>query len=313
MNVYLVRTVTAAVVVAGGVVLTPGAALASTATITVDSAWAAGYVARLTIHNTETTPLTDWKVEFDLAPDANVQSAWNVTFTHVGGHWTAKPAGYSAAVPAGGSFTAGFVASGTSRPTGCLLNGAPCDGVATTPDVTPPSTPGKLSPLPTAAGRIGYGWAPSTDDHGVVRYEVFVDNQKVTETTYTNFIEPTPTNPRWVIGVRAVDAAGNASPFSTQVSGWPVDTVPPSAPTDLRIAGAAGVPGYLAASWTASTDTVTVAGYEVTVNGRTTLTSNTRLLFPVHVPQVYTVRVRAYDAAGNFSPATTLTLAEPPA
>ena len=40
---------------------------------------------------------------------------------------------------------------------------------ATPPDVTPPSTPGRLIPLPTPFGEFGFGWAPYTDDRGAVR------------------------------------------------------------------------------------------------------------------------------------------------
>jgi hypothetical protein len=230
MNRPLARVLAAAALLAGGLVLTPGVALAASATLTVDRAWSAGYPAQLAAH---------------------------------------------------------------------------------TPDVTPPSTPGKLIPLPTPFGEFGFGWAPSTDNRGVVRYEVFFDNQKIADTTGTSYIQSTPAPKQGVYGVRAVDAAGNLSPFSTYSIGFPPDTVPPSTPANLRIV-AGGGPGYLTSSWDPSTDNVTVAGYEVTVNGVITGTSATKLLFPFTAPGVYTVRVRAYDGAGNFSAPTTISIAVDP-
>jgi hypothetical protein len=309
MNRPTVRLMAAVALMAGSLVLTPGVALAATATVTVDSEWSTGYTAQLTVRNTESTPLTAWSIEFDLPAGTSIRSAWGATFTHAGGHWTGKPASWNATVPAGGSVTAGFVASGTGRPSGCLLNGSPCDGTAPAPDITPPSTPGKLVPLPTPFGQFGFGWTPSTDDRGVVRYEIFANNRKIAETTGTSFVQPTPPPMLWVYGVRAVDAAGNVSPFSTYTLGWPADTVPPSTPANLRL-GASGVPGYLAASWDASTDNIMVAGYEVAVNGVISRTSATRLLFPFTIPGVYTVR--AFDGGGNLSPAATTGIAIDP-
>jgi hypothetical protein len=69
----------------------------------------------------------------------------------------------------------------------------------------------------------------------------------------------------------------------------------------------------LATSWDASTDNIMVAGYEVSVNGVITLTSGTKLLFPFTIPGVYTVRIRAFDGGGNFSPVAVTGIAIDPA
>src|SRR4051794_18218866 len=124
MNRVLSRSLAAAALVAAGLVLTPGAAHAATAAITVHSEGDGGYTAELTIRNTETTPLTGWRVEFDLPAGTTIQSAWNTTTARSGGHWTFTPASWNATVPAGGSVSFGWVASGTGKPTGCLLGGA---------------------------------------------------------------------------------------------------------------------------------------------------------------------------------------------
>jgi chitinase len=204
---------------------------------------------------------------------------------------------------------AALLAGGLVLTPGASLAAPPPAGSARNVDLTPPSTPGRLIPLPTPFGEFGFGWAPSTDDRGVVRYDVFFGQQKIADTTGTSFIQSAPAPTQGVYAVRAVDAAGNLSPFSTYPIGFPADTVPPSTPANLRLAAARG---YFTASWNPSTDNLTVAGYEVTVNGVVTRTGATKLRFPFSSPGVYTVRVRAFDGAGNFSAASTISIAVDP-
>lgn len=208
---------------------------------------------------------------------------------------------------------AAMLASGLVLTPGVALAAPATSAVDRTrhPDLTPPSTPGRLIPLPTPYGEFGFGWAPSTDDRAVVRYDIFFDDQKVAATTGTSYIQSAPPPVQGIYGVRAVDAAGNVSPFSTYSIGFPVDVVPPTAPAGLHFA-AGPRPGYLTAAWDPSTDDITVAGYEVTVNGVLTRTGATTLTFPFSAPGVYTVGVRAFDGAGNFSAASTISIAVDP-
>src|SRR6266853_1781233 len=82
----------------------------------------------------------------------------------------------------------------------------------------------------------------------------------------------------------------------------PVDTTPPSLPTDLTAAAAGSTGANL--SWNASTDNVGVTGYIVRRNGvlvaapATTTYADTGL----SAATTYSYAVAARDAAGNLSP-----------
>lgn len=83
------------------------------------------------------------------------------------------------------------------------------------------------------------------------------------------------------------------------------DTTPPSSPTGLTASGTTSSSATL--SWGASTDNVGVAGYDVYRNGTqvgsTTATSYTDTGLAPSTSYTYTVK--AYDAAGNVSAAST--------
>jgi chitodextrinase len=89
--------------------------------------------------------------------------------------------------------------------------------------------------------------------------------------------------------------------------GAPADTTPPSAPSGLTTGNATATSVTLA--WTASTDNVGVAGYDVFLNGSkvgtTTSTSNTYT--GLSCATSYTLAVDAFDAAGNSSARSTAT------
>jgi chitodextrinase len=82
------------------------------------------------------------------------------------------------------------------------------------------------------------------------------------------------------------------------------DMQPPSAPTNLT--SPAKTANSASLSWTASTDNVGVAGYQVLVNrtavGTTASTSFT--VSSLSAATAYTFTVKAYDAAGNYSAAS---------
>ncbi|MFJ6673707.1 carbohydrate binding domain-containing protein [Actinosynnema sp. NPDC091369] len=102
---------------------------------------------------------------------------------------------------------------------------------------------------------------------------------------------------------------GVVTPNATDPCGPPApqDTIAPSAPTDLRAAASALT---VSLSWTASTDNVAVAGYEITRAGGAlgTVVRNTGAVGfadgPLTANTTYTYSLRAYDAAGNKSTST---------
>ena len=132
-------------------------------------------------------------------------------------------------------------------------------------DTTPPSAPTGLSATAISSSRIDLGWTASTDNVGVAGYRVercqgagctnFAQVAPPTGTTYSDTgLSPSTT---YRYQVRAVDAAGNLSPYSviaTAITPAATDTTPPSAPTGL--AATAVSASRIDLNWTAATDNV---------------------------------------------------------
>ena len=112
---------------------------------------------------------------------------------------------------------------------------------------------------------------------------------------------PTPPPMVTTYGVRAVDAAGNVSPFAPIHFGQLPDSTPPSAPTSLRIGSVS--PDHLTVRWDAATDDVFLVGYEIYLNGALiSKVGGTSGYVPYRGYGTYIVRVRAWDSSGNFGP-----------
>ena len=79
------------------------------------------------------------------------------------------------------------------------------------------------------------------------------------------------------------------------------DASPPTVPTNIRVSGvAATLIGFL---WNKSTDNVAVTGYDVSLNGVKVAptTFNYTAFFSLKCSTMYTITVKAFDAAGNRS------------
>jgi len=94
--------------------------------------------------------------------------------------------------------------------------------------------------------------------------------------------------------------------LTSVASASPRDRRAPSPPQNL-LAGATTA-GSIEVSWTASTDNVAVAGYDVSADGaaRGTTSSTTDRLDALACGSTHSIGVTAFDAAGNRSPATTI-------
>jgi glucose/arabinose dehydrogenase/fibronectin type 3 domain-containing protein len=197
-------------------------------------------------------------------------------------------------------------------------------------DTTPPSAPTALSATALSTSRIDLGWTASSDNVSVAGYRV----ERCQGTSCTNFAQVgTPTaatysntgllaNTNYRFRVRAIDAAGNLSPYSAIVSGRTLapDTTRPTAPTGL--AATPTGPTQINLGWTASSDNVGVTGYQVErcqgagctsfaqVGTPTTTTYGDTGLAP---STTYRFRVRAVDAAGNLSTYSSIATATTPA
>ena len=192
-------------------------------------------------------------------------------------------------------------------------------GTTTPPvDTQAPTTPGTPT-ISSTCTSVTISWAPSTDNVGVVGYDIFratgasggtfVQVGTSTTTSFTNTGLTPATSYRFQ--VRARDAAGNASPFTSPI----LVTTPncdgvapttPGTPTVINVSSSS-----ITISWAASTDNVGVTGYEIhrapgTSGGTFTPvgTSGTTSFSNVSLPASTTFRyqVRARDAGGNLSP-----------
>jgi chitodextrinase len=190
-----------------------------------------------------------------------------------------------------------------------------CHGVAT--DTTPPTPPTNLTASATAPSQVSLAWTAATDNQGIAAYRVFRDGSLLTTVTGTGYVDgsvaPSSTHSYYVV---AVDAGGNVSPASNTVTATtPADTSAPSAPTGLTATAANGYLVNLA--WTASTDDVGIAGYDVWRNGAylASTTGTTYADASVDASTAYTYTLVARDLAGNPSvasaPASVTTPAAP--
>ena len=186
------------------------------------------------------------------------------------------------------------------------VNGAglvsPAAKVTVVVDTLAPSAPTKLAA--TSAGVVT--WAAPSDRGSAVSWDVSVDGAdpvRVTAKTFT-----VGEAGEHSVAVTAVDAAGNSS-AATTVSRW-VDASAPSAPSGLTpAAGAAVGTRTPTVTWAAATDDESgVAGYVVTVNGRTVATVGGDVTSAtVTVPAgAVTVAVKAVNLAGVPGPAGTV-------
>jgi parallel beta-helix repeat protein len=178
---------------------------------------------------------------------------------------------------------------------------------ATTPDVTAPTAPTALTATAASTTRVDLSWTASTDNVAVDHYLILRDGTKIADTSgpTTSFSDTTVvTTTTYTYRVEAVDAAGNSSAPSDAATVTTLDGTPPTAPTGLTVAGRSA--GEVDLAWNASTDNVGVTGYSVFRNnvnlGDVTTTSfaDTTVLQGVS----YTYTVKASDAAGNTSAAS---------
>ncbi|MCV7078064.1 cellulose-binding domain-containing protein [Mycobacterium szulgai] len=104
-------------------------AAAISATLSVQSQWQTGFIARGAVTNLTMAPLSGWKLEFDLPAGESVLHAWNSQVTQSGTHYVLGPANFNYTLAPGATASFGFrgALSGTySPPVNCRINGLPC-------------------------------------------------------------------------------------------------------------------------------------------------------------------------------------------
>ncbi len=186
---------------------------------------------------------------------------------------------------------------------------APAASAAT--DTTAPTPPSLLRTTHLKCTAVWLGWTPSTDDVGVVAYDVYHDGQHMVS------VPASPTAARltlvpgvtWGVYVNARDAAGNVSQASETlelvVPPCQSDTSPPTNPWGVA-ARADGTSVTL--TWRASSDDVGVSAYDVLRNGVVVGSTPGDVLSFVdsglRPGTTYAYQLRARDQAGNRSGAS---------
>jgi uncharacterized protein (TIGR03790 family) len=140
---------------------------------------------------------------------------------------------------------------------------------ASSPDTTPPTTPGNVSATAVSGSQINVSWSASTDNVGVAGYKVLRNGSLAGSTTTALTYSDTglAASTTYSYTVEAFDAAGNISTPSTAVNATTLtpDTTPPSVSITAPAANAT-VSGLVSVSATA-TDNVAVASVQFQLDG----------------------------------------------
>jgi chitodextrinase len=183
---------------------------------------------------------------------------------------------------------------------------------ARTVDNAAPTAPSALAAAEVDPFHIALAWTGSTDNVKVTGYKLYRNGKYLKTVTATSYTDGgLAANTTYSYYVTARDAVGNESAASNTAGAATLDTTPPTAPT-LTVKPSNTLYGPAAAlTWTASSDNVKVAGYNVYRNG---------VLLKVNAPgtRSYTdttplvgtdsYYVVAFDAAGNLTASKTVSL-----
>ena len=172
-------------------------------------------------------------------------------------------------------------------------------------DTLPPSKVKNLQVFDALNGKLQLTWNAAKDNVGVHHYEIFRDNKSIDNTTSLNYLDKNLTNGvLYKYNVRAIDAAGNIGELSDDSYGLPsgCDEKPPSKVENLTVTDAFN--GKLQLRWSPAKDNVGVHHYEIFRDNKSIgNTSSLEYLDKNLVNgQLYTYKVRAWDASSNFGP-----------
>ena len=170
-------------------------------------------------------------------------------------------------------------------------------------DVQAPTAPKDLQAASVTFTSVVLSWKPSVDNIGIKSYEVYCNGKKAASTTATvyEYKQASP-GAAYIFFIKAYDKAGNYSPQSSSISVYtPADKAPPSTPSGFKSSSVSETEVNLV--WTASSDNVSVRGYDILRNGvKIGTTSKTSYCNKNLTPsKSYTYTVRALDVSGNLS------------
>ncbi len=172
----------------------------------------------------------------------------------------------------------------------------------TTESQPPPSQPTSLVAVTITSTSVVLSWTASTSSAGVTGYNIFRNGKKVGVSTTTAYTDTGLTgSASYSYSVSAYDALGNTSIASAAISVTTLIQPPPTQPTSLTAVTITATTVSL--SWTASTSSAGVAGYNIFRNGVKVGTSTTTTYTDtgLTVSITYSYTISAYDSAGNTS------------
>ena len=173
-------------------------------------------------------------------------------------------------------------------------------------DTTAPTTPTNLVASNVSETTATLTWTASTDNVGVIGYDVFKNGTFLASTTATTYnVTGLTVATTYTFTVTAKDAAGNTSAASSAATVTTVDTTAPTVPTNLASSNTTQTSTDL--TWTASTDNVGVTGYDVFKDGAflASTTATTYGVTGLTASTTYSFTVKSKDAAGNTSASST--------
>jgi endonuclease I/chitodextrinase len=178
------------------------------------------------------------------------------------------------------------------------------------PDTQNPTAPTNLGITATTSSTIALSWTAATDNVGIAGYDVYMNNTlKTSVSGLSTTITGLSASTSYTFYVIAKDAAANLSPASNTATGstavFVPDTQNPTAPTNLTATGITST--TMALSWTAATDNVGIASYDIYVNNvlKDNTSGLTKTITGLSASTTYSIYVIAKDLAGNASPAST--------
>ena len=159
------------------------------------------------------------------------------------------------------------------------------------------------------ATSVHISWNPSTDNIGIMGYEIYRDNVKIQTTSKTEFTDNhLLPETEYTYIIYAFDECRNFSDESEElVVVTKEDTTKPDTPQNLKIRSRTG--SSITIVWNSSNDDVKTIGYKVFRNDVEVADITDGTIYKdseLERDTEYTYNVRAYDEAGNISDASSL-------
>jgi chitodextrinase len=173
-------------------------------------------------------------------------------------------------------------------------------------DSVPPSAPSGLAATATSSSSVSLSWTASTDNVGVVGYNIFRNGTKVGTSTTTPYSDNgLASNTTYTYTVTAFDAAGNASPASNSVT---VTTPATATPPVISNVSVSPTQTTATVSWTTDTPSSSQVAYgTTTAYGSTTpldptlVTAHSQTISGLTAGQMYHFSVTSTNGSGDIA------------